>query len=57
MRYPDNSPARQFELIEWDKPKNKYKPAKIVTMTESQARDLNIGLAFNDQNKRYIMMK
>ena len=55
MRITDNTPVKQFELVEWDKPFNKYKPAKVITMTEQAARELNMGLAFNDQRKRYIM--
>ena len=55
MRITDNTPVKQFELVEWDKPFNKYKPVKVITMTEQDARELNMGLAFNDQRKRYIM--
>lgn len=56
MNTPDNTPLKQYELVEWTKPHNRYKRKKIVTLTEREALELNRAFAFNRQDKRYVMI-
>ena len=56
MNTPDDTPLKRYELVEWNKPHNRYKRKKIILMTEHEALELNTGLAFNRQDMRYVMI-
>ena len=54
MRPPDNSPINNYELVEWNRPTNKYKHIRVVKMSQYEAESCNYAFAVNRADKRYV---
>ena len=51
----DNSPIKKYVLVDWDRPpaQERLRP-KAIKMREKEAHALNMAMATNRQNKRYV---
>lgn len=54
MRPPDNSPISNYELVEWNRPMNKYRHTRVVKMSQYEAESRNYAFAINRADKRYV---